>query len=623
MSSPAERSLHAIRRYQQQRLWQVAVMCTLIVLVGAWLSGPKSALVLYITAVGLMPVLYLLYRQRAEAANSWFLWMLTIAVSGLLMLNNAVFEPAIMCYPVLLVYAALFGRPGLYFKLLTFMLGFVITLCSVILAGAWPQTTPEMTWNSLAVAVLVLLASGFTVRLLASGYRKLLQSLQAENNRVKASEQKLSALAEHDSLTGLLNRHGASNHFDDCPLESRALLFIDLDQFKPINDALGHATGDAVLQYLAQQLRQALRPDEWACRFGGDEFVLVLQHDSELVGRLEQLLNLCQREIPIGAYPLKLSASIGVALAPEHGNDFTELCRKADMAMYRAKADGRNTWQFYQASLDDQQHSTLTLITLLRQALVKGQISIVYQPKFQLQPFAIKGVEALMRWHCPELGHVSPARFIPLAEETGLIDELGVFVLQHACQQMQRWHQMGWALHLAVNVSGRQLRSGLLPTQVAHTLQSSGLIAKYLQLELTESSLIGDHQHIQQQLEQVGELGVALAIDDFGTGYSNLQYLSRFQAGTLKIDQSFVRNLPHRPQDLALVRGIIRLADSLQLATVAEGVEDEASFQLLRDLGCNEAQGYFWAKPLTVAELTTALQEARWPLRESPPVVGN
>ncbi len=617
MSTPAERSIQSMRRYQHTRLWQVAIMCALIVLVGAWLSGPQSSRLLYLTELGLLPVLYLLYKQRAEEANSWFLWMLTIAVSGLLMLNNAVFEPAVMCYPVLLVYAALFGRPGMYFQLLAFMLVFVITLCTLILLGYWPQTTPAMTWSSLAVAVLVLLASGFTVRMLASGYRTLMQSLQAENDRVKASEQRLSELAEHDSLTGLLNRHGAAQHFLDCTLQSRALLFIDLDHFKPINDALGHATGDAVLHHLAQQLRQQLQPNEWACRFGGDEFVLVLQHDVELTGRIEQLLSLCQQEIPIGAYPLKLSASIGVALSPEHGDDFTELCRKADMAMYRAKADGRNTWQFYQAGLDDQQHTTLTLITLLRQALHREQIEVVYQPKFQLEPFALTGVEALMRWHCPELGHVSPARFIPLAEETGLIDELGVFVLRQACQQAQQWQQQGWPLHMAVNVSGRQLRSGLLPAQVAYTLQRTGLDAHQLQIELTESSLIGDHQHIQQQLEQLGDLGVALAIDDFGTGYSNLQYLSRFAAGTLKIDQSFVRNLPQRPQDLALVRGIIRLADSLQLATVAEGVEDEASYHLLRSLGCNEAQGYFWSKPLNAADLTAALQAKRWPLARS------
>lgn len=614
MSTPAERSLQSMRRYQITRLWQVAVMCAVLVLVGAWLSGPLSARLLYLTELGLLPVLYLLYKQRAEEANSWFLWMLTLAVSGLLMLNNAVFEPAVMCYPVLLVYAALFGRPGMYFRLLAFMLFFVIALCSAILLGYLPQTTPAMTWPSIAIAVLVLLASGFTVRMLASGYRKLLQSLHAENDRVKASEQRLSELAELDSLTGLLNRHGATQHFSACLIESRALLFIDLDHFKPINDALGHATGDAVLRHLAEQLHQQLQPQEWACRFGGDEFVLVLQHDADLIGRIEQLLSVCQQEILIGAYPLKLSASIGVALAPEHGNDFTELCRKADMAMYRAKADGRNTWQFYQASLDDQQHSTLTLITLLRLALQREQIDVVFQPKFRLQPFALTGVEALMRWHCPELGHVSPARFIPLAEETGLIDELGVYVLRQACQQAQTWHQLGYPLHMAVNVSGRQLRSGLLPTQVAYTLQKTQLKASQLQLELTESSLIGDHQHIQLQLEQLSELGVALAIDDFGTGYSNLQYLSRFAAGTLKIDQSFVRNLPQRPQDLALVRGIIRLADSLQIATVAEGVEDEASYRLLCELGCDEAQGYYWAKPMSAAELTAALAAKRWDL---------
>lgn len=606
------------RQRIQQRLVQVVAMCALLCLAGILVSGPRSATLLCLTELGLLPVLWLLHRRQVRVATQIFLWTLTGTVCGLLWLNNAIFEPVIMAFPVILVYAALFGRPTTYFSLLSAMLLFVLAVCSAILSGYLPQTEPTLHWSSMWITVLVLLGSGFTVRIIATDFHRLLQHLDAENRQVKASEQRLAELAHLDSLTGFFTRNFANDLFDlALKQQPLALLLLDLDHFKPINDALGHSTGDAVLQHLARKIQASLQPNEFACRFGGDEFVLVLQADTVPVARLDQLLQLCQQDMQIGEYPLKISASIGVCLAPTHGTTFTELCRKADLAMYRAKAEGRNAWFCYEDSLDQQQHSTLMLITLLRQALEKQQISVVYQPKFRLHPFAITGVEALMRWHCPELGSVSPARFIPLAEETGLIDELGLFVLKQACQTGVRWHQQGWPLHIAVNVSGRQLRSGLLPTQVAQTLADTGFAAQSLQLELTESTLIGDHQHIQAQLQHIAAQGVSLAIDDFGTGYSNLQYLSRFQAGTLKIDQSFVRNLPSRPQDLALVRGIIQLARSLSLATVAEGIEDEASLQILQQLGCDEAQGFFFAKPLPPDVLTAELQQQQWPLGQS------
>lgn len=599
----------------RRRFVQVVWMCALLCLAGMLVSGPRSASLLLLAESGLLLVLWLLHRQQLSRAIWVFLWTLTAVICGLLWLNNAIYEPVQMALPVILLYAGLFGSPVLFFRLLAFMLLFIMGLCSAILLGYLPQTELPLQWTSVSISVLILLGSGFTVHFIATDFRRLLQNLAAENQQVRASQQRLTELAQRDALTQLYTRRYASELFAQLlPQQPLVLVLVDLDHFKPINDALGHSTGDLVLQQLAGRLQTVLHSDEFACRFGGDEFLLVLQGDSVPVDRLNAVSQLCRQELLAGEYPLRLSASLGVCLAPTHGDEFIGLCRKADLAMYRAKADGRNGWFCYNDTLDQQQHSKLMLITLLRQALAQQQISVVYQPKFSLEPFALTGVEALMRWHCPELGEVSPARFIPLAEETGLIDELGLFVLQQACQQARQWQLQGWPLAVAVNVSGRQLYHGQLPAQVAQVLQQSGLSPGLLQLELTESTLIGDQLQIEQQLQQIVALGVSLAIDDFGTGYSNLQYLSRFQAGTLKIDQSFVRHLPERPQDVALVRGIIRLAESLQLATVAEGVEDEASLQLLRQLGCAQGQGFLWAKPLAASELALYLEQQRWQL---------
>ncbi len=590
-------------------------MCAALCVIGILLSGPRSSLLLGFAVLGLSVVIWYLHRQQFEPAIQVFLWTFTLVICGLLLVNNAIYEPVQMALPVVLLYAGLFGQPQTYFRLLAFMLLFVLTLCSAILLGYLPQTDLPLQWTSVATSVLILLGTGFTVRIISTDFRRLLQSLAAENLQVRASQQRLTEMAQRDALTGLYARSYAAELFEQAvehnPL---AVVLVDLDHFKPINDALGHSTGDAVLQQIANRFRQLLGPDDFACRFGGDELVLVLQTDTVPLERLQQLLALCGADVMANDFPLQLSGSVGVSLAPQHGTDFNELCRKADLAMYRAKAEGRNGWSCYDDSLEQQQHLMLQLITLLRSALKQQQISVVYQPKFQLEPFMLTGVEALMRWSCPELGQVQPSRFIPIAEETGLIDELGLFVLQTACQQAQQWQQQGWPVPVAVNVSGKQLRSGRLPAQVQQALADSGLPAHLLQLELTESTIIGDQQHIEAQLQQIQALGVSLAIDDFGTGYANLQYLSRFQAGTLKIDQSFVRHLPERPRDAALVRGIIQLAESLQLTTVAEGVEDEASLALLRELGCGQGQGSLWSRPLASAELQLSLRQQLWPL---------
>jgi diguanylate cyclase (GGDEF)-like protein len=599
----------------RRRFVQVVWMCAVLCLIGVLLSGPRSSVLLGLAIVGLSVVIWYLHRQQFEHAIQVFLWTFTLVICGLLLVNNAIYEPVQMALPVVLLYAGLFGQQQTYFRLLAFMLLFVLALCSAILLGYLPQTDLPLQWTSVATSVLILLGTGFTVRIISTDFRRLLQSLAAENLQVRASQQRLTEMAQRDALTGLYARSYAAELFEQAverhPL---AVVLLDLDHFKPINDALGHCTGDTVLQQVANRFRQLLGPDDFACRFGGDEFVLVLQADTVPIDRLQQLLALCGADVMANDFPLRLSGSVGVSLAPQHGSDFAELCRKADLAMYRAKAEGRNRWSCYDDSLEQQQHLMLQLITLLRSALKQQQISVVYQPKFQLEPFMLTGVEALMRWSCPELGQVQPSRFIPIAEETGLIDELGLFVLQTACLQAQQWQQQGWPVPVAVNVSGKQLRSGRLPAQVQQALADSGLPAHLLQLELTESTIIGDQQHIETQLQQIQALGVSLAIDDFGTGYANLQYLSRFHAGTLKIDQSFVRHLPERPRDAALVRGIIQLAESLQLTTVAEGVEDEASLALLRQLGCGQGQGYLWSRPLAAAELVLSLRQQQWPL---------
>ena len=433
----------------------------------------------------------------------------------------------------------------------------------------------------------------------------------------KHSEEQIRLLAHYDPLTRLPNRallaarcsqalSAAQRH--QTPL---AVIFLDLDHFKNINDALGHRVGDDLLIALAGRLSAAVREQDTVSRLGGDEFILLLL-DTDMAGAAHvaaQLLKSAMHPFELESHELTVTPSIGIALYPGDGADFDTLSRCADAAMYRAKQDGRNCYRFYTAAMQAKSDRTLMLENALRRALARDQLSLHYQPQMSLATGHIVGAEALLRWHHPELGAVSPAEFIPVAETTGLILPIGEWVLRTAVRQLKTWLADGLPpITLAVNLSSVQFRHVDLPELVAAILQEAQVPAHLLELELTEGVAMNDPLGAMAVMNQLHERGVRMSIDDFGTGYSSLSYLKKFQVYKLKIDQSFVRDITDDPDDRAIVGAIISMASSLGMQTIAEGVETAGQLAFLRANACTEVQGYFFSRPLPPEQFLTFWQ---------------
>jgi len=426
----------------------------------------------------------------------------------------------------------------------------------------------------------------------------------------KEAEARMRHIAQHDSLTGLPNRLALLMRLGQLLPEARrhgwkvGMMFIDLDRFKIINDTLGHQVGDEMLREVACRLSNVVRETDFVARLGGDEFVVILPGinspaDAALVA--SKIVNALATPIEAEGHELHTSPSIGISLFPDDGPDGDAILKNADTAMYHAKSAGRNNYQFFAADMNQQATERLDIERKLRHAIGRNELALVYQPQFNVAGQAT-GVEALLRWHHPVDGMIAPDRFIPVAEETGMIVEIGDWVMLTACRDMKHWIDSGLApIRVAVNVSARQLRRRDFCETVAGALAESGLPAELLELEITESSVMENPQEAIHILERLGRMGVSLAIDDFGTGYSSLAYLKLFPIDHLKIDRSFVRDIEHDLNDRAIAFGTIALAHSLGLNVIAEGVETGDQLELLRSNGCDEVQGFLFSKPLSSA----------------------
>ncbi|MEG0052221.1 MAG: EAL domain-containing protein [Comamonas sp.] len=433
----------------------------------------------------------------------------------------------------------------------------------------------------------------------------------------RQDQERIRHLAHFDALTGLPNRSLLSERVVEAIRSQRttegcaALLFLDLDHFKNINDSLGHRVGDRVLVALARRLQLQLRPQDTVARMGGDEFVVLVcgRQMADVEALAQKLLDSTATPFQIEGHELTISLSIGIATYPVDGDSFDTLYQRADAAMYRAKQAGRNRYSFFTAELEARSARTLHIANALRRALEREQFTLHYQPQFDTHTKAVIGAEALIRWHHPELGQVSPAEFIPIAESTGLIIGIGDWVMRTAAQDMRRWLDTGIALRtVSVNLSPLQFQHHQLPEQVARNLAHAQLPAHHLMLELTESAAVDDPAAAIAMLDKLNRQGVRIALDDFGTGYSSLSYLKRFQIHKLKIDQSFVRDLEQDANDRAIILAIIHIAKALGMDTLAEGVESEAQLEFLRAQGCNFAQGYLFSRPLPVPQFEALLQ---------------
>jgi diguanylate cyclase (GGDEF)-like protein/PAS domain S-box-containing protein len=427
-------------------------------------------------------------------------------------------------------------------------------------------------------------------------------------SQLKQSEARLEHLAHYDPLTDLPNRLLLRSRLEHAleraerDRQQVAVLYIDLDRFKNVNDSLGHPVGDELLAALARRLRQRLREDDTLGRLGGDEFLVELENleRTQFAASVAQtLIQLLEQPFTLpSGHEVYVGASIGISLYPDDGDTVTELIKNADVAMYQAKEQGRNTARFYTPTLTVAANERLELEARLRRALANGEFVLHYQPQVDTRSGAVIGCEALVRWNSPEEGMISPARFIPLAEETGLIVPLGTWVLRTACIQAKAWLDAGKPLRMAVNLSGRQLQQRDVVQRVAAILEETGLPAEYLKLELTESMIMGQGEQAAELLHALKSLGPRLSIDDFGTGYSSLAYLKRFPIDELKIDQSFVRDIPHDPNDMEIAAAIIALARNLNLKVMAEGVETAEQLDFLTRQGCHAYQGYLFSQPV-------------------------
>ncbi|CDM54160.1 motility regulator [Pseudomonas aeruginosa WS394] len=428
----------------------------------------------------------------------------------------------------------------------------------------------------------------------------------------KASERRIHRLAYYDALTHLPNRTLFQDRLHTALQQAErngqwvVLMFLDLDRFKPINDALGHAAGDRMLQEVATRLSACVSQDDTVARMGGDEFTLLLpsQGDREIALKraiqvAELILGRLARPFTLEGREFFVTASIGVALSPQDGAELSLLMKNADTAMYHAKEMGKNNFQFYQAEMNARALERLELESDLRRALELGEFVLHYQPQFTGDGRRLTGAEALLRWQHPRRGLVPPSEFIPVLEEIGLVAQVGDWLLAEACKQLRSWHKAKVRVpKVSVNLSARQFADGQLGERIAAILYETGIPPACLELELTESILMSDVAEAMQILSGLKRLGLAIAVDDFGTGYSSLNYLKQFPIDVLKIDRSFVDGLPHGEQDAQIARAIIAMAHSLNLMVIAEGVESQAQLDFLREHGCDEVQGYLFGRPM-------------------------
>ncbi|HCX81697.1 MAG: hypothetical protein A3E00_00200 [Curvibacter sp. RIFCSPHIGHO2_12_FULL_63_18] len=611
MNEPAAQDPDAIVQARTRRLRQISglVFAGLLVATTGYVLERNWAIVwLLLPGMALMlACLWLSRLGRVNFANLLFLFSLTGLVCALTWVSEGIKDVALLSFPALLIMAGLLVTARAFFALLGCMVVYLVFLNLATEVLHWRSTgyvsPPD---EQLRDVLTILVVSGLAIWLILNDLQKALANLQLQIARYRESQAQLTYLSQHDGLTGLANRGLGRERMERAfALAHRqnlrvALLFVDLDNFKVINDSLGHAAGDDFLRQVAQRLNQALRQADIVARHGGDEFVIGLcdaGHADSVAAVAAEVLQRMEMPFTLKDTEVSTSCSIGIALFPDDGGDYETLMRQADVAMYRAKESGRNAFRFFDAAMQADLQHNLQLVASLRVALARQEFVLHYQPVFDLQTGRLVGAEALIRWQHPEQGLLMPGHFIAAAEKAGVIVEIGEWVLVQACQQAAQWQRAGAPLVLAVNLSPVQFRRGNVEQVVEAALRQSGLPGHCLELEITESTLIEDTERFVVSLQRLKAQGVSIAIDDFGTGYSNLGYLQRFAVHKLKIDQSFVKGMLDSEPQHAMVAAIVQMAKGLRLVSHAEGIEEERIRDALRALGCEQGQGYWFARP--------------------------
>lgn len=613
----AEVALSAVKRNISKRLTQVlrATQCALVLAAIAtlFINRMEDAVILLGTTVLLFSVDWATHKKNIPLASGILLITLTVMLSYLAWVGSGIRDTAMIGFCGVLIFAAMFGDKRL---LVTLMLA-MITVCGFItygnISGEHINIIEPTNFITGIIVIIVLTVIGFSAWLMAHDYRTALDEIARENTLLNDAKLKIEYMAMHDQLTALPNRNMARHKFQEsydaaqANNQPLAIIFIDLDNLKPINDSLGHQAGDAILKEVAHRLNHIANHQHLVCRYGGDEFIMILQNinsaeDASAIAMI--ILHAISQTFHIKTIDLNCTCSIGIAMAPRDGNDLDTLIKKADIAMYQSKDSGRNSFRFFDLDNSQNMFKHMSLANNMRKAIADKQFMLHYQPKIGLHDHSLIGFEALIRWQHPQYGFISPDTFISLAESSGVIVQLGEWVINEACQQGRRWLDKGFKdFSIAVNVSSIQFKRGNIDSVVLNALEKSNFPAHMLEMELTESLLIDDTERLTSTLSNLRSMGLHLSIDDFGTGYSNLGYLKKFEVEYLKIDQSFVRRMEQNPEDALIVKAIIQLANSLGLKTIAEGVETESIADILRGLGCNYAQGYLWSRPLPASAI--------------------
>jgi diguanylate cyclase (GGDEF)-like protein len=466
-------------------------------------------------------------------------------------------------------------------------------------------------------------SSSADIGMLARAFNSMLDRIQKRESELEAEiaertriEARLDRLAHYDPVTQLNNRHFFNERLESVIERARkfkertVLMFIDLDNFKTVNDTLGHDVGDELLRLVSRRLSETLRFGDVISRIGGDEFAIILENVSQ-VGVASMVAEKCLATlgapIHIQGNDIHIGASIGISIYPDDAANMHELLKYADTAMYYAKNNGKNAYRMFTPSMQEDARKRFTIDNNLRRALERNEFVLHYQPQVDLRSGAFTGVEALVRWVHPEIGVISPADFIPVAEDSGMIVPIGEWVLREACRELKRWHDDGLQVRMAINLSGRQLMEDSLVASVLAIVGEAGVSPHWIELELTESMLMDASPDIIRRLHTLRQAGIHLAIDDFGTGYSSMSYLKTFPVNSLKVDRSFVRDLPHNAEDAAITKAIIAMAKSLKMEVVAEGIENGEQGEFLRTLGCDKSQGYFYGRPMAAAQIVQLL----------------
>ncbi len=604
-----------------QTLWAACTAFSVGLVVTLFASAWAAAAVLAV-ATGILGLgIWLTHCGHVDQAAKIMLVTVTVAVSGLIYLSQGIRDEAVLAFPGILIFASMFGSRRLYVGLV----GVIFTVLGLVVAanqwGWHVNVVQPVHWGQLVNVLVILAVTAFFVWLMASDLRRALTQLQADNLRITESYERIDVLAHQDALTGLANRTLARDRMEQTIALARrnqcqaAVLFLDLDNFKTVNDSMGHSAGDVLLCEVAKRLVASMRDSDTVSRQGGDEFLIILgglADEEAATSAAVKIVEQLSAPFAIAGEEVSTTGSLGIAMYPKDGTTVDSLLKHADLAMYRAKDAGRNAFRFFDAEMNNSVVEHLQLTTGIRQALKNNDFKLYYQPQYELATGRIVGAEALIRWPHETLGFIPPAKFIPVAEHSGLIHELGAWVLSEACRQTKYWQDNGLGdLIVAVNVSPVQFRRDDIEREVANALANSHLAATCIELELTESLLLADTEHLSGVLKRLRGMGVQFSIDDFGTGYSNLGYLSRFDVERLKIDQSFVRRMLTNPGDEGIVRAIIEMAHCLKLQVVAEGIEDAPTLERLTALGCEFGQGYHWSQALPAEQFMGFCQRHR------------